>query len=51
MHPRDDARRLFVHKALIENELRAVDVARHLGSSPAAVAAHLRKLKSEERPL
>jgi hypothetical protein len=45
------ARRLFVHKALIENELRAVDVAAYLGISPAAVTAHLRKLKSEERPL
>jgi hypothetical protein len=33
------ARRLFVHKALIENELRAVDVARYLGISPAAVTA------------
>jgi putative transposase len=46
-----DARRLFVHKALIENEFRAVEVAHHLGISPAAVTAHLKKLKSEKRPL
>ena len=44
------ARRLFVYKALIENQLRAVDVASYLCISPAAVTAHLRKLKSEERP-
>jgi biotin operon repressor len=31
--------------------LRAVDVARHLGISLAAVTANLQKLKSEERPL
>jgi hypothetical protein len=45
------ARRPRIQKALIDNEHRAVDVARHRGISPAAVTAHLQKLKSEKRPL
>jgi hypothetical protein len=45
-HPRGQWRPATVRpQGLIENDLRAVDVARCLGISPAAVTAHLRKQK------